>query len=132
MDITQANVIELAANAVRTSTLTATGIDVTALSGCCQVVLQSSAATAGTDPTLDVKLQDCATVGGTYADITGATFAEVTDAADITEMIAIEVDDCNSFIRAVGTIGGTDTPTFGFGVSLIGVNKAGRNASQAV
>jgi hypothetical protein len=132
MNLTQANVLELAGNAVRTSTLTGTGVDVSELAGVVQVVLQSSAATSGTTPTLDVKLQESSTLGGSYTDIVGATFAQVTDAADSTEMIAVKIDAVKSFVRVVGTIDGTATPTFGFGVALVGVNQAGRNSSQAV
>jgi hypothetical protein len=132
MNISQMNIVELAANAVRTSTLTATGVDLTAFSGPCHVILQSSAATAGTTPTLNVKLQDCDTVGGTYADITGAVFAEVDDTPDSTQMITINPDHLKKFIRVVGTIAGTNTPTFGFGVSMVGCMQSGRNSSQSV
>lgn len=130
MNLNQANVAELAANATRTTTLTATGAEVLDYGGTAQLVLQSTAGT-GTTPTLDVKIQDSATLGGTYTDITGATFARVTDAADVTEMIPLNIGDVKEFIRVVGTIGGT-TPSFVFGVSMIGTLQSGRNASQIV
>lgn len=132
MNITQMNVVELAANAVRTSTLTATGVDISAYSGPCHVILQSSAATAGTTPTLNVTLEDCDTVGGSYTAITGAAFAEVDDTPDSTQMITIYPDHLKKFVRVVGTIAGTNTPTFGFGVSMVGCMQAGRNSSQSV
>lgn len=132
MNISQMNVLELLPMAVRTSTATGTGKDVSEYSGFCHVILQSSAATAGTNPTLNVKLQDCDTVGGSYTDITGAVFAELTAAADVTSMITIKPDELKKFVRAVGTIAGTSTPTFGFGVSLVGCLQAGRNSSQVV
>lgn len=132
MNLLQANVVELAANAVRTSTLTATGVDVSDFDGPVQVILHTSAATVGTDPTLNVKIQESDTVGSGYTDVTGATFAEVTDAADSTEMIAFQIGARKKFLRVVGTIGGTSTPTFGFGVVMIGHKHAGRNSSQAV
>lgn len=131
MNIQRANIVELAANAARTSTLTGTGVDIRKYAGYGQVVLQSSAGT-GTNPTLNVKLQHADTVGGSYTDITGAVFAEVTDAADSTQMIQLPVDEVKPFIKVIGTIAGTDTPTFSFGVSLVAISKAGRNASQAV
>lgn len=115
------SVIELAASAVRTSTLTATGVDVSGYTGPINVVLMSSAATAGTTPTLNVKLQESDTIGSGYTDVSGATFTEVTDAADATEMITIKnVDELKKYVRVVGTIGGTSTPTFGFGVVAVG------------
>lgn len=106
-----------------TSTETGTGIDMSLYEGMAVVVLNSSAKTAGTDPTLDVTLESCSTVGGTYAAITGAAFAQITTSAGI-EAIAINVSNCAAFVRAVGTIGGTSTPTFDFGVTIYGVKKA--------
>lgn len=132
MSVEQANVVELIPMAVRTSTVTGTGVDVSAYTGTCQVILQSSAATAGTSPTLNVKVQQADTLGGAYTDVTGAAFAQVTGAADVTQMIAILPDEIKPFIRVLGTIGGSATPTFGFGVTMIGVLQAGRNSSQTV
>jgi hypothetical protein len=65
------------------------------------------------------------------ADVTGATFAEVTN-ADTTQMIAVNADALKRYVKVVGTLGGTSTPTFAYGVALVGINHAGRNASQAV
>ena len=85
----------------------------------------------GTTPTLDVKMQDSADGSTGWADISGATFAQVTDAADLTEMITFVVGDNKAFIRAVGTITGT-TPSVSAGVALIAERQAGYNASQAI
>ena len=128
----RANVVELLANAVRTSTVTATGFEIRPYSGTVQLILQSSVATAGTSPTLDVTIEESDALASGYTAVSGAVFAEVTDSADVTEMIAINTDELKPFIRVVGTIGGTSTPTFGFGVSMLGTLQAGRNSSQAV
>ena len=106
-----------------TSTETGTGIDLSAYEGMAVAILNSSAKTAGTNPTLDVKLQSDPAVGGSYADITGATFSQVTTTA-VFEAVIFNVSDCDGFVRAVGTIGGTSTPTFDFGVTFFGVKKA--------
>lgn len=132
MNLHQANVVELAACAERTSTLTGSGVEIRDFDGVAQVILMSSAATAGTTPTLNVKLQECDTVGGSYTDVAGATFSEVTDAADACQMIAIKPGELKPFIKVIGTIAGTSTPTFQFGVVLVGTLHAGRNASQDV
>ena len=133
MNLIQANIAELVANAVRTATLTpSTGVDISAYDGALHFILQSSAATAGTTPTLNCKLQHSDEADDNFADVTGATFAEVTDAADITEMITRQASDLKKYIRVVCTVAGTDTPTFGFGVSMVGCLHSGRNASQAV
>lgn len=132
MRIEQANVVELAANAERTSTLTATGVDVKDYDGTVQVILMSTAATAGTTPALNVKIQHSDDSGSNYTDVSGATFAEVTDAGDVTQMIPLKVGELKRYIRVVGTITGTSTPTFAFGVCMVGCLHAGRNASQTV
>jgi hypothetical protein len=106
-----------------TSTETGTGIDLTDYEGLMVAVLNSSAKTAGTDPTLDVKLQHDPAVGGSYADISGATFAQVTTSASL-EVVVFNVSAVDGFVRAVGTIGGTSTPTFDFGVTFYGFKKA--------
>lgn len=126
----QANVVEMEAPARQTATFNTADIDLTKYSGPVQVILTSSAG-GGTTPTLNVKLQDATASGGTYADITGAAFAEVTDAADSTQMITLQADETRGFIKVVGTITGT-SPTFDMAVVAVGCLKAGRNASQAV
>jgi hypothetical protein len=131
MKLAQANVLELAPVLSRTATLTGSAVDTRALSGVAQVILMSTAATAGSSPTLNVKLTHCDTSGGSYTDVTGATFAEVTN-ADTTQMIAVNADALKRYVKVVGTLGGTSTPTFAYGVALVGINHAGRNASQAV
>ncbi len=114
------SVVELVACAERTSTLTpSSGVDVSDYTGAMNIILQSSAATAGTNPTLNCKLQESDESGANFTDVSGATFAEVTDAADVTEMIIVNVDELKQYIRVVCTVGGTSTPTFQFGVSAV-------------
>lgn len=132
MSVYQLNVLELAPNAVRTTTFTGAAVDIRDYNGTAKIILSTSAATAGTAPTLDVTIEESATSGGAYTAIAGAAFAQVTAAADLTEMIAIQSGATKGFIRAVGTIGGTATPTFGFGVVMLGTLQSGRNASQAI
>lgn len=133
MNILQQNVVELVANAVRTSTLTpANGVDIRQYDGPAHLIFTSSAATAGTAPTLNVKLQHSDVINSGFADVTGAVFAEVTDAADSTQMISVQTAELKRYVRCVGTIGGTSTPTFGFAVSMLACRHSGRNSSQAV
>jgi len=79
----------------------------------------------GTSPTLDVKVQTKDPVSGEYHDLTGATFAQKT-AAGRDELVIYPGKDevANRAVndalprtwKVVATIGGTDTPTFTFGV----------------
>ena len=122
--LAQASVLRLIVAGTYTATETGTGVDVSALDGVAAAILDSSLGT-DTDPTLNVKLQDCATVGGAYEDIPGATFVEVDDTAGgSTQIISFDVSAAKAFVLAVGTIGGTGSPSFDFSVTLIGMAKA--------
>lgn len=115
--------VEVAPVLRRTSTLTGSAIDIKDYVGKMKFILASAAAAAGSSPTLDVKLQDSADGSSGWADISGATFTQVTDAADATEEIGVNIDGVKRYIRAVGTIGGTSTPTFDFGVIGVGAKQ---------
>jgi len=106
--------------AVLTSTTTGTGIAVTGFRSLLAVLTVGAVSAVG-DETCDVKLQDSDAVGGTYADITGATFTQITAApSPVTDVTFVEVDllPRNAFVRAVATIAGS-TPTFAMGVSFV-------------
>lgn len=76
-------------------------------------------AVSGTSPTLDVKLQESDTSGGTYSDISGATFTQVT-ASNAQQTIQV-ANRTKRYVRAVATIAGT-SPSFASCV-LIAANK---------
>lgn len=102
--------------AARTSTVTATGVDVRGYKGGLLIV-QTVGVVSGTTPTLDGKLQQSSD-NSTWSDISGATFTQVT-ASDSYTAIGIDVRQTGGYIRYVGTIAGT-TPSFTMGVSLLG------------
>lgn len=105
--------------AVRTASVNGTGVDIRDFEERIAFTLMSAAMT--TADTLDVKLQDSAD-NSTFADITGATFTQVTDAADAHETITIAANAVRRYVRAVGTIAGT-SPSVAFGVTAIGVKQ---------
>lgn len=101
-----------------------TGIDVTDFVGTIAVTL-SAKNVAGTTPTMDVKLQDSAD-NSTFADITSAVFTQVTDAgtkAATLEKISVNIDSCRKYLRAVKTIGGTNSPEFLLSCTGLGVKQ---------
>ena len=107
-----------------TATGNGTGVDVQAYVGQVAVVLAAKC-TAGTNPTLDVKLQDSAD-NSTFADITGATFTQVTNAdtsAAVSEKITININSAARYVRAVATIGGTSSPAFMTACAFVGVKQ---------
>jgi hypothetical protein len=105
----------------RTASANGTGFDLEGSNGAegeAIVILASDAASAGTDPTLDVKLQESDSSGSGYTDISGATFTQVTDSQAL-EKITINTNDVKRYLRAVGTIGGTSSPAFTYSVALV-------------
>lgn len=116
------DLVNLHATAARTSTGNATGVDVQAYDGDIVLVLDSAAGT-GTTPTLDVKIQSSDTLGGTYGDITGATFTQVTTTASQQKLV-ISKDEARRFLRVVYTVAGS-TPSFTFSVNGVGAKKYG-------
>src|SRR5262245_33404282 len=70
--------------------------------------VQITGAVAGTSPTLDGKIQESDTSGSGYTDISGATFTQVTVANTVQ---VISFDRTKRYVRYVGTIGGSSTPT---------------------
>jgi hypothetical protein len=99
--------------ATRTATITGTGLSCKGHTHA--LVIATWGTVTGTSPTLDVKLQSSTTVGGTYADITGAALTQITATPNPTTSVQLGVVELNKhdeFIRAVGTIAGT-SPSFG-------------------
>lgn len=108
--------------AARTTTGNGTAVDVQLYDGDLIFILDSAAGT-GTTPTLDIKLQSSDTSGGTYTDIAGATFTQVTTSAS-QQTITVSKDENRRWFRIVYTISGT-TPSFTFSVNAVGVKKYG-------
>jgi len=106
--------------AARTSTLTGTAFDLLEYEGPLMVV-QHVGVVSGTTPTLDGKIQASDTSGGSYADVSGATFTQVTASNSFQSML-IDASAVKRFIKYIGTIAGT-TPSFTFGVSIVGIKK---------
>lgn len=102
--------------AAKTSTVTATGMDISSYKGGL-IIQQLVGAVSGTTPTLDGKLQGSAD-NSTWADVSGATFTQVT-ASDSYQKIGVHPRDVGKYLRYVGTIAGT-TPSFALNVVILG------------
>jgi hypothetical protein len=102
-----------------TTTTNGAAVDLVDSDGNCFASLHVGAVT-GTTPTLDVKIQESDTSGGTYSDITGATFAQQTTS---NHYLLINFKRSKRFCRAVATIGGS-SPSFTLAVALLGIKKA--------
>ena len=122
VNIDALTVSELIAPARKTATANGSAFDIHDYDGRYAITLTSSAG-GGTSPTLDVKIQDSADGSTGWADLSGATFTQVTDAADSTETITIDTDTAKAYIRVVLTITGT-SPTFDLGVIGFGQTQS--------
>jgi len=103
-----------------TTTPTGTGVD-------CQghesaLIIQNAKTMTGTTPTLDGKIQE-SDDDSTWSDVSGATFTQVTDAADSLQTIEVKCSETKKYLRYVGTMTGT-SPVVDLGVSIIlGLSK---------
>lgn len=99
-----------------TATVTGAALD---LSGYDRALVTLNVGTmTGTSPTLDVKVQSSATSGGTYADITGAAFAQVTTTNDVAAYMGeIRINAAKPFLKVISTIAGT-TPSVPHSVDI--------------
>jgi hypothetical protein len=100
-----------------TQTTTGTGVSIVGYVGEAKFVALAKNV-AGTSPTLAIKLQE-SDDDSDYADVSGATFTTVTDAgtkASVAHTINLQLDRRKRFLRAVATIGGTNSPQFLVGV----------------
>ena len=109
--------VNLLPSLARTASANGTGVDVTVYEGIAEVVLDSGAGGAGA--TLDVKLQDSAD-NSTYADITGAAFTQVGNAAS-QQKISVDLSKARQYVRAITTIAGT--ASFASSVNMLARKK---------
>jgi hypothetical protein len=106
-----------------TSTTTSAAFDTQPYAGNLLLVANIAAATAGTSPTLDVKVQDCATSGGTYVDVSGYTLTQVTT-TDSLQTLSIDKRLVRQFVKVVATLGGSASPAFPVSVTVTGYKQA--------
>lgn len=113
----RATVLKSSAIAVTTN---GPAVDLRPYRGNVALIFNIAAATAGTDPTMDVKIQESDTSGGTYTDVAGQTLTQVTD-EDSLQALSLDPDTVKPFIRAVFTIGGTSSPSFPCSAVLVAI-----------
>lgn len=95
-------------------------VDRTGFLSCLMVVHSGAATGSPTSYTLAAKLQDSATSGGTYADITGAAITALT-ADNTVALKAVDLSGAKAFIRMVVTVtfvGGT-SPTLPVAAEIV-------------
>jgi hypothetical protein len=101
----------LLAAASITASANETGVAVAPARGQAAAVLTVGAATAGTLPTFDFKLQSSEDNSTNWTDIPGAAATQVTTVASA-QLIPFTPGAVQKYVRAVVTIGGTSSPAF--------------------
>lgn len=110
--------------AARTATGDGTGVDLRALDGDLALILDSAAAGAGTNPTLDVTVEHSDESAANFTQIGTTAFAQVTSTAS-RQILVISKDEAKRYVRVKYTIGGTASPSFTFSVTGVGLAKYG-------
>lgn len=111
----------LAPAAVTASNTGTTGVDLTKYILKRQIkVMLNIGVVSGTNPTMDVKLQESVD-NSTWTDVVSGAFAQQT-AAGYNE-IHVKLLNTTKYVRMVSVIGGTSTPTFNMAVAILVENR---------
>lgn len=110
--------------AARTATGEATSVDLQTYDGDVALILDSAAAGAGTNPTLDVSVEHSDESAANFTQIGTTAFARVTSTAS-RQILVISKDEAKRYVRVKYTIGGTNSPSFTFSVTGVGLKKYG-------
>lgn len=108
------------AGGAKTSTVTGAAIDTDGINGAF-VFIQQVDTVSGTTPTLDGKIQECDTSGGSYTDVAGAVFAQVVASTNI-QTVTVDRNTTKRFLKYIGTIAGT-SPSFALTLACAGVKQ---------
>jgi hypothetical protein len=115
-EIQNYNVVTLAAVAEVDADAQTGAIAITNYKGVAKLIVMVEAV-SGTTPTLDITVQQSATSGGEYADVTGAVFTQVED-ADATLTLDLDLDGLSGFIRLDLDVDGTE-PVYNVGAVML-------------
>lgn len=98
-----------------------TGVKVAGMKGTAVAILNCGAATAGTNPTMDIKLQESDDNSTNWTDVPSGAFTQVTTVAGV-QAIPFRPGERKAYIRAVKTIGGTSSPSFPLSATLLSLS----------
>lgn len=109
-------------NATLSANEDSSAIDLNGLEGEILVMIDSSAALAGSSPTLALKLTESDTSGGSYTDVSGGGFTAQAGTA-LAQSLSLEKSKLKRFVKLNAVIGGTSSPQYYMGAKIIGMNK---------
>jgi hypothetical protein len=85
-------------------------------------LILASSNTAGSSPTLAVKLQHSDSSGSGYTDVTGAAFTGLTTSTSL-QKIVVNKDQLKRYVRLDYVLGGTSSPAYNLTVVAAAVKK---------
>ena len=103
------NKVDVAVPLAATVTANRTAVDLRDYTGGGLFIL-SALNNSGTTPTLDVKLQDSPD-NSTFTDVPGGAFTQVTTGAGSTQILGLNMDTLQRYVRVVDTLTGTSPNT---------------------
>lgn len=103
------------------TTVTGSAVDLKDYDGEAIVVLNSAAMSAA--DTLDGKIQHSDDGSTGWTDVSGAAFAQVTDAAASSQKLKLKTNECKRFVRGVGTLAGSTIAAV-FGMQMLVQKRA--------
>jgi hypothetical protein len=110
-----------------TQTTTSSVVDMITAGGFGTTGLMTVGAVSGTGgPGLTVKFQECDTTNGTFSDITGAAFSQITTSGATTGVaptLFTVFNRSKRYIQAVGTVVGTTNPSLTVSVVILTQKK---------
>lgn len=114
--------------AARTTSTTGAAINLLDYEGTAALVLDSAAATAGTNPTLDVTLEESDDGSTGWVAVPATAYAEAGEFAQVTSTASqqirhFNVSDRKQYVREKHVIGGTATPSFVHSLNLLAKKK---------
>lgn len=124
--LSQAAALSLAGPVSRTTDLEGTAVDLHDYEGVALFVLNAAAATAGSSPKLDCKIQHSATTtAGDFADVSGATYAQVTDQAGTAgvQVLKLDISSLKRYVRIIGDLTGSSA-AFDFSAEVVAFKKS--------
>ena len=96
--------IDILANDVLASTANGSAIDLQGYEGDAAFIFSAEA--GGSGITYAMKIQECATSGGTYTDVSGGGFTTTAANTAAFEQIALNISDLKRYVRSSATVSG--------------------------
>ncbi len=124
IDATSYPKISIVKYAAATAANTNSVVDIRGYQGLVGIVVNAGAATAGTNPTLDIYLQSTSESNGANAVNINVSATQVTTASSLQVLAVDPRAVANRYLVVRQIIGGTSSPSFPLGITMSGIPNA--------